>query len=142
MKFARQYFGSASEFRAQWLPEIEARNNAARAAETKIAKAGVRELLTHLRDQGPQLDVALNDSKSLATEIREAKRAKNADHIARLPKAAQRPAQANRSFQTANPSQDWWHAVQPGYQYKRQPKTKRCITIRSGTVLQPGHFFG
>jgi signal transduction histidine kinase len=98
MKSARQYFGSASEFRTQWLPEIEARNNVAKAAEAKIAKVGVRELLTHLREQGPQLDVALNDSKSLATEIREAKRAKNADHIARLSAKVESTVQLRAKF--------------------------------------------
>lgn len=69
MRTARQYFGSASEYRDQWLPEIEAANKLAKRSEATVRSANLKELLGHIRSYRAPLAQALVEVKSLQSRI-------------------------------------------------------------------------
>jgi signal transduction histidine kinase len=84
MRTARQYFGSSSEYREQWLPGIQAANIAAQASESKVRSASLRELMTHIKVYKEPLIDALRKVESLQIEIGKMRAKRDVDSFARL----------------------------------------------------------
>ncbi len=66
---ARRYFGSASEYRDQLLPEIAAFKAAAAAADQKALRLRSRAFFDHLKANSPSLDQALQTVDKIRTRL-------------------------------------------------------------------------
>ena len=84
MRTARQFFGSSSDYREKWLPEIMAANKIAHKAETAVRTANRKELIEHIRSHKAPLLNAITDAKALQSRLAEAREQNDADAFASL----------------------------------------------------------
>lgn len=69
---ARKYFGSDSEARDKYLPDIEARNKAAKASDEKAQKRRVTAFRAAIRGQDTLLDTTIAELSTLETRLKAA----------------------------------------------------------------------
>lgn len=81
---ARKYFGSSSEYREQWMPEIEAANKKAQKADASVRSANFKALVAHIRAYRLPLAAALEQSASLKARIQEAQSTKDLESFSLL----------------------------------------------------------
>ena len=77
IEFAYRYFGTDSDFRQEMLPEIQARNAAAREAADKARTRRRRNVRQFLKDQREPLRRALSDANSLTMDAERARQEGN-----------------------------------------------------------------
>jgi signal transduction histidine kinase len=98
MRSARQYFGSSSEYREQWLPEIIAANKEAEAAESKVRSASLRDLTAHIRLYRNALVDSAAKAETVQTELLKARKEKNFEAFSRLAGAVDEVVQAKALY--------------------------------------------